>query len=162
MIVAADNKNGIGKNNTLPWPNNSADMKHFKEITTDTVMVMGSSTWDSLPKKPLPNRINVVVSTRDNITGADKVMSGNAKDIIYQLKDEYQDKCIMIIGGANLIDQLYDIVDTFHFTRIDGEYDCDTFIDVDKYTSNLTLTCAEQLAGLTFETWSRLTDETTT
>lgn len=63
IIVAVDFKNGIGKNNTIPWKN-SEDMKHFKNITTGTTIIMGRRTFESIGK-PLPNRINIIVSSSE-------------------------------------------------------------------------------------------------
>ena len=59
-ILACDEDWGIGKDGELPWPHNSADLKWFKENTTGGVVVMGKSTWDSLPFKPLPKRENII------------------------------------------------------------------------------------------------------
>jgi dihydrofolate reductase len=68
VIVACSLNGGIGNNNTIPWyiPD---DLRHFKTITTScpdgfsNVVIMGKNTWNSLPKKPLPNRINIVISS---------------------------------------------------------------------------------------------------
>ena len=62
MIVATDLVGGIGKNNNLPW-HHSTDLKIFKSLTIGNIVVMGRNTWDSLPKKPLPTRVNVVLSS---------------------------------------------------------------------------------------------------
>ena len=70
LIVATDLNGGIGKNNQIPW-HYKEDMQYFKSVTTDTssinkinAVIMGRNTWDSLPEKykPLPNRINVILS----------------------------------------------------------------------------------------------------
>jgi dihydrofolate reductase len=68
VIVACSLNGGIGNDNIIPWyiPD---DLKHFKTITTScpngscNVVIMGRNTWNSLPKKPLPNRINIVISS---------------------------------------------------------------------------------------------------
>jgi dihydrofolate reductase len=64
-ILAATNLGGIGNRGTLPWPKHTQDMIWFKEHTENQIVVMGRNTWDD-PKmpKPLPNRINYVVSGR--------------------------------------------------------------------------------------------------
>ena len=59
-IVAVDNNWGIGYNGKL-LENIPNDLKHFKELTTNNIVVMGSKTWDSLPNKPLPNRFNIII-----------------------------------------------------------------------------------------------------
>ena len=55
-ILAHDAYWGIGKDGDLPWPKNPDDLKWFKECTEGGVVVMGKTTWDSLPNKPLPKR----------------------------------------------------------------------------------------------------------
>ena len=62
IITAIDQNNGIGKNNSIPW-NLPKDLKHFKDITENSFVIMGRNTWNSLPKKPLPNRINIIISS---------------------------------------------------------------------------------------------------
>ena len=61
LIVCFDSNYGIGKNNTIPWKL-SSDLKRFKELTLNNIVIMGKNTWTSLPKKPLQNRINIVIS----------------------------------------------------------------------------------------------------
>ena len=68
-ILACDEEWGIGKDGDLPWPHNSADLKWFKDNTVNGIVVMGKSTWDSLPRKPLPKRKNIVV-TRTKLDSA--------------------------------------------------------------------------------------------
>jgi dihydrofolate reductase len=63
-ILASTNTGGIGLNGTLPWPKHSEDLKWFKEHTSNQIVVMGRKTWDDpMMPKPLPNRINCVVSS---------------------------------------------------------------------------------------------------
>ena len=66
IIVATDNKNGIGKNNSLPWKL-SNDFRHFRHLTLHSYIIMGHNTWNSLPKKPLPNRTNIIISSTKNL-----------------------------------------------------------------------------------------------
>ena len=62
-IVAVDENWGIGYNGDL-LEHVPEDLKRFKELTTNNIVVMGRKTWDSLPKKPLPNRLNIVVTSK--------------------------------------------------------------------------------------------------
>lgn len=62
LILATDDEGNIGKNGGLPWPHVPEDLTRFKRLTMGCAVVMGRKTWDSLPKKPLPGRINVIVS----------------------------------------------------------------------------------------------------
>ena len=61
-IVAVDNNWGIGYNGNL-LEHIPADLKDFKQLTTGQVVIMGRKTWDSLPKKPLPNRLNIIITS---------------------------------------------------------------------------------------------------
>ena len=68
-VVALSNNNVIGVDNNLPW-NLKTDLLHFKEYTTNKIIIMGRKTYESIGK-PLPNRVNYVVSTTiDQIEGA--------------------------------------------------------------------------------------------
>ena len=125
-ILACDEKWGIGKNGTLPWPNNSADLKWFKESTTGGVVVMGRKTWDSLPFKPLPNRKNIVVSS-SLVEGADITVDvDRLTRVTLPMLQPISD--IWIIGGAKLFESTIDIMDEIWLSNIAGEYDCDTFL----------------------------------
>lgn len=65
MIVARSMDNVIGINNDIPWKC-PADLANFKDLTSDKAIAMGRNTWDSLPKKPLPNRFNIIVTSSPN------------------------------------------------------------------------------------------------
>jgi dihydrofolate reductase len=147
MILAADTNGGIGKNNTMPWEHISEDMKHFQRTTNNNVVVMGTNTWDSLGNiAPLKNRINYVISTQEaeRFTGVYDVYDYSKysiKDIITAIQSRHPDKEVIIIGGKTLYDVTYDLCDTIHLTRIIGEFDCDTVVDINEYLDNFE--CAE-------------------
>ena len=127
-ILACDEEWGIGKDGGLPWPHNSADLKWFKENTIGGVVAMGKATWDSLPNKPLPNRNNIVItsSTDDyNGGGYHYVKFDTAKEELVNM-NKLQN--IWIIGGAKLVEGLIDIIDEIWLSRIQGNYNCDTFL----------------------------------
>ncbi len=126
-IVAVEKNQGIGYNNAMPWPFLSADMKWFKRLTVENVVIMGSSTWKSIKKK-LPNRINIVIS-RNNAVGADHTFSSLESAILYS-NVEYKDKEIFIIGGQQLYDSSMSIVDNFYITEIDQQFKCDKFFNL--------------------------------
>src|SRR5258705_10053020 len=71
-IVAVDRNGAIGKDGRLPW-HYSADMKFFKETTTGHACVMGYNTWLTL-KRPLPNRLNIVLSRKAELEPQDSVI----------------------------------------------------------------------------------------
>ena len=120
-VVAMDQQRCIGQGNQLPW-HISADLKHFKEITSGHTVVMGRTTFESILTrlgKPLPNRRNVVL-TRD------PAFASHGVEIIHNIEDiRSLGDDIFIIGGAQVYavtihtaDRLY--VTEVH-TRIDGD-----------------------------------------
>jgi dihydrofolate reductase len=68
-VVAVERDQGIGFEGSMPWPHLSKDLQWFKKLTSNQIVIMGSTTWKSLGCKPLPNRINVVLSRTHNYSG---------------------------------------------------------------------------------------------
>ena len=86
IIVAIDLNNGIGYDNEL-LVKIPEDLKRFKEITSGHTVVMGRKTWESLPKKPLPNRRNIVLSRKkEDIPPEDHIR------MTYEEFDEWLDR----------------------------------------------------------------------
>ncbi len=134
-IMAVDEEWGIGKNGTLPWPANKEDLKQFKDKTTNHVVIMGSNTWnDPCFPAPLKNRTNVVVTSNpDKYLGlAHETIHGDVKERIIEIANnlgETHGKDVWIIGGKQLIEACWDIIEEFHLTVVKGTYDCDVFLD---------------------------------
>ena len=153
-ILACDDDWGIGKNNDLPWPRNPADLKWFKETTLDSTIVMGRSTWDSLPFKPLPNRHNVVVSS--------KMKAQHGVEVVRP--DIYKSRCVAIdmvenvwiIGGAQLISSSLSIVDEIWLSRIDGSYNCDTFLPKEMIETTFEMYSSQREGDVWIDKWRKL------
>lgn len=125
IIVAADENNGIGYRNQLPW-RLSNDLQRFKQLTTGNVVVMGRKTWESLPKKPLPERINIVL-TRNPISLPAEVMVFNSVDELIQ--HNFAPKTVFIIGGAEIYRQFFPLASTLYLTRVHGKFETDTYLE---------------------------------
>jgi dihydrofolate reductase len=98
-IVAVDRNGAIGKGGKLPW-HYSADMRFFKETTTGNSCVMGYKTWLTL-KKPLPNRLNIVLSRLSEIEPQDSVVVlRDVESVLSLAKDLKRD--LFVIGGAQV------------------------------------------------------------
>jgi dihydrofolate reductase len=147
LIVACDPSGGIGYNNKLPWSKIEGDLPRFKELTTGKVILMGRNTWESLPKQPLPDRINVVVSSKD-IPEITTLTSLPARDTM-DLAD------VWLIGGAKLINSSWHLIDEVHLSRTFAEYTCDTFINVVKLEQEFMCWFKEQHTDHTYEIWKR-------
>jgi dihydrofolate reductase len=154
-ILAHDDNYGIGKDGLMPWPHNDADMKWFRDCTKGHIVVMGRKTWESIGSKKLPNRINVVV-TRSKIGGdPDSVYYGTMFDLVRSLKEKYPDLKIWIIGGADIYRQTMDMCDNIYVTKFPGDYECDTFVPMNKHLIGYTEMAKKVQGGLTFSIWSR-------
>jgi dihydrofolate reductase len=160
-ILAHDDNYGIGKNNDLPWPRNDADLKWFRECTIGHVVVMGRKTWESIGSKPLPKRINVVVSTQQfpdqKDGGPDHVLFGNVQQGIQTLLTElYPNLKIWIIGGADLYSQTLSQCDNIYLTHIPGDYNCDNFVELNQHLVGYTEMAKKEQDGLTFSIWRKI------
>lgn len=135
-ICAIDDDSGIGRNNSIPWYNPS-DLRFFKSFTMNKIILMGKNTWISLPKKPLPQRINAVISsTTEFDVNPDKIFH-NIEIALASLHSEHPQKEIVIIGGSQLYSSVESYIDEFVITHVPGTYGCDTFLNIDfsKYSS---------------------------
>ena len=141
-IMAVDEKGGISKGQSMPWPKNSIDLKWFKENTINNVVVMGRKTWeDPFMPTPLKSRINVLITNKNKelIEGADYYLSGNVNNEIQNIQSEHKNKDIFIIGGSEIINLTFNLIQQFYLTRIYGNYNCEKFIDVSLIENNLNM-----------------------
>lgn len=126
IIVAIGKKNAIGKDNKLLW-HLSGDLKRFKEITMNHSVIMGRNTYLSLPKHPLVNRRNIVIShiaeeDIKNFIGAEVV--SNINEALEKVAAENE---VFIIGGAMIYKEFYPLADKLYLTLVHQSYDADTF-----------------------------------
>ena len=155
-IVAVDNNWGIGFNGDL-LEHIPEDLKYFKELTSGEykAVVMGRKTWDSLPKKPLPNRKNIIITTQTNYNSQDEHFwrLGQAKLVMKQQKGwEF-----FVIGGGQIYEKLLPLCDRVYVTKIFKDHD-----QVDTYFPNLdeseewapaACTDMRQYKDLTYQFW---------
>lgn len=147
LILACDPSGGIGYQNKLPWDKLQGDLPRFKKLTDGQVVVMGRNTWESLPKKPLPNRINFVV-TSNTFEVPHTTFLVKTLDHLKQFKNAW------LIGGAQLINSCWDTIDEIHLSRTFAEHTCDTYIDLVKL-KEFTLVSEEVLSDHTYQIWKR-------
>lgn len=144
-IMACDYYGGIGKSGYLPWESLDGDMERFVKLTRGCTVVMGYKTWESLPKKPLPNRKNIVVTRQfDRIENATIV---NDINDLKNLSDAW------FIGGANLLQHVWPFITEFHLTRANNPYDCDTYINLLHLEQNFIRTHQYILDDNSYEIW---------
>ena len=130
IIVAASTNNVIGKENGLPW-RLPTDMKFFKDKTLGHTVIMGRKSWDSIPAKyrPLPNRINVVMSRDETLKLDCDLVSSNLQNVINYFTEQSSDDELFIIGGGELYKQAFPMATKLYLTRVLAEVEGDTYLE---------------------------------
>lgn len=122
VAIAENNAIGIAGDLLCHLPN---DLKHFKEITTGATVVMGKNTFFSLPRRPLPNRRNIVLTT-DTEFAYENTEVAHSIEQLYTLLNEEEE--VFIIGGGKVYEQFINTVDKLYVTHIHHTWeDADTF-----------------------------------
>ena len=123
VLSAVDACYGIGKNGAIPWYYKE-DLKFFKKMTSGHVIIMGRKTWESLGRKPLPNRKHIVITKED--IEADEVFYVKSFDTAYQVALG-TGLDIDIVGGYSVYKAAFDanLVDDIWLTHIPGDWECD-------------------------------------
>lgn len=117
IIAAVDRQMGIGyQNKLLFWLPN--DLKRFKALTTGNTIIMGRKTFESLPKGALPNRRNVVLSSRNNVSFSGAEVFTSLEDALNSCRP---DEHVFIIGGASVYNQALPLADELCLTEVDVE-----------------------------------------
>lgn len=123
IIVALGENNEIGKDNKLLW-DLSDDLKRFKALTTGHKVIMGRNTFLSLPKGALPNRTNIVISDVPGEQFESCTMVNSIEEAL-TICDKNEEA--FIIGGGMVYKQFLPHATKLYLTRIDGNYEADTF-----------------------------------
>ena len=127
-LVAVSNDLVIGVDNDLPW-NLKADLAHFKKYTLNKIIIMGRKTYESIGR-PLPNRINYVVSrTLKEISGTyvfssleEAILNAEKKNLQMNIENE-----IVIIGGGHIFEETAQSINKLIITRVDCNIDGDIY-----------------------------------
>jgi len=114
-IVAIDRNGAIGKGGKLPW-HYSADMKFFKQTTTGNACVMGYKTWLTL-KKPLPNRLNIVLSRQAEIAPQESLVVMRDLDSVLAMAKVLATD-LFVIGGARVYESFLPHIDKWIVTEV--------------------------------------------
>lgn len=148
IIVCVNTKNAIGKGNDLMFKI-PGDLRNFKLITDDHIVIMGRKTWDSLPIKPLPNRTNIVVTSSGveydakdtNPHEFAKIIAGepdgsikfnslhSALEFVNDMTFGESDEEVYIIGGGSIYKDILerDLVDKIYMTEVIDDSEGDTY-----------------------------------
>ncbi|MFQ6004515.1 MAG: dihydrofolate reductase [Woeseia sp.] len=157
IIVAASTNNVIGKDGHLPW-RLPEDLKRFKRLTTGKPVIMGRLTYESIGK-PLPDRQNIVVSTRKGleIDGCEVAASpGDALSLAANAEE------VMVIGGGRIYVRMLPMADRIYMTRVNTHIDGDTYFPKIRDAEWRVVDCEDSPAnksrqfGLSFITMDRV------
>ena len=155
IVVAMTSNHVIGQNGDMPW-HLPADLVHFKELTSGHAIIMGRRTWESIGK-PLPNRLNIVVTRQEDYAAEDVTVVHSLEDGIVAAGTQR----IFLVGGGEMYKEALPIASKMHITRIDALIDGDTkFPEIDdsiwQCRSRVNRSADEKNPyDLVFETWER-------
>ena len=123
IIVAVSEDWGIGKDNELLW-HISEDLKRFKRLTMGNTVIMGKRTWESLPRKPLPGRKNIVLTDNPKESIADAVTAYSLEDALAKCEKNEE---IFIIGGGSIYRQFMLTADRLYITHVHKKAPADIY-----------------------------------
>jgi dihydrofolate reductase len=141
IVVAMTPQGGIGYRGALPWRIPS-ELRHFHRLTTTTTdpkkinaVVMGRATWDSLPIRPLPKRVNVILSSSVENMSDHRIQFANGIDkALTKLAQRSDIECVFIIGGAKVYNAALEnpYVTKARVSIVHCDSKCDVFFPLDK------------------------------
>jgi dihydrofolate reductase len=141
-IVAVDRNGAIGKGGKLPW-HYSADLKHFKETTTGHACVMGYRTWQTL-KKPLPNRLNIVLSRQSEVEPQDSVIVCRDVPSVLSLARDLKGD-LFVTGGEKVYRSFLPYIEKWIVTEVPLTIeDADAFVP-ENYLEEFKLTGSKEI-----------------
>ena len=114
LIWAQDENGGIGKDGNLPW-HISEDLKNFKRLTSGFTILMGRNTWESLPVRPLPERRNIVLSSKE----VPDVEYYTSIEECIEILDGDGTENLFVIGGTTVYHNFIHRADELHITHVD-------------------------------------------
>ncbi len=117
IIVAVASDGAIGRANDLLW-HLPADLKRFKELTTGHTILMGRKTFESLPRGPLPNRRNIIISRSLPAQPGAEVYPTIQQALVACASDEE----VFIIGGGEIYRQLLPDTEQIYLTRVQASF----------------------------------------
>lgn len=122
-VIAAVADNGvIGRDGRLPW-HLPDEMRHFRRVTLGKAVVMGRLTWESL-RRPLRDRLNLVVTSRDGWTAEGAERAGSLDDALAQARAAGHEEAV-VIGGARLYAEAVPRADRLYLTHVEAEVEGD-------------------------------------
>lgn len=130
LVVAAADNGVIGDRGQIPW-RIADDMKHFKALTFGKPCIMGRKTWESLPRKPLPGRTNIVVTRHESFEAQGVVVVHSLDEALARASVEHPNE-IAVVGGAEIYAAVLPRADRIYLTEVHREFVGDTRFRFDR------------------------------
>lgn len=130
LILAMTDNGVIGDKGGIPW-RLPEDMRRFKALTLGKPNIMGRKTWESLPKKPLPGRTNIIVTRDRNYSADGATVVATINEALGRAKAENPEE-IMVIGGAEIYRASLPLATRIHLTEIHAKIEGDTSFAFDR------------------------------
>jgi dihydrofolate reductase len=128
LILALADNGVIGRNGAIPWRIGD-DLKRFKQLTLGKPVVMGRKTWDSLPKKPLPERTNIVVTRQPGWKAEGAIAASSLDDALAQAAQAAE---VMVIGGAEIYRAALAKAQRIELTEVHRPFEGDAFFSFER------------------------------
>ena len=127
LVLARSDNGVIGDQGRIPW-RVPEDLRHFRQVTLGKPCIMGRKTWASLPVKPLPGRVNIVV-TRDRDFSADGAVVAFSVEGALRLAQRGEPSEIMVIGGSEIYRAAIPYAARVYLTEIHGNFSGDARLE---------------------------------
>ncbi|MBA4010338.1 MAG: dihydrofolate reductase [Phenylobacterium sp.] len=121
--IARDRNGVIGKDGALPW-RLKTDLANFRAVTMGKPVIMGRKTWESLPKKPLPGRTNIVLTRDGSFEAKGAVVCDNFSEAVSIAREQAAEDGVdefCVIGGASLFELALSRAQRIYLTEVDAE-----------------------------------------
>lgn len=158
LLVAMDEKGGIGIENRLPW-RLSSDLRRFKRLTMGHCLIMGRKTHQSIGR-PLPGRTNIVVSRNPNYQAEGCLVVASLEEALKLARDQGESEAF-VIGGGEIFEQALPIADRIYLTRVHATVNATVFFpaldpeDWEIITTEAVASGPQDEYPTTFQVWQR-------
>ncbi|WP_374571752.1 dihydrofolate reductase [Phenylobacterium sp.] len=129
--IARDRRGVIGRGGVLPW-RLKTDLANFRAVTMGKPVIMGRKTWESLPKRPLAGRTNIVLSKDGSFEAKGAIVCEDFSEAVGIARDQAADDGkdeVCVIGGASLFAMALPRARRIYLTEVDAEVDGDIRLD---------------------------------
>jgi len=125
LIVAYTKNRVIGNKGQIPWKI-KGEQRRFRELTTGNVVIMGRKSYEEIGR-PLPNRFNIIVSSKGNFEAENLITVSSLKEAIEYAKKNRPDENIYLSGGAGIYKEGISLAEKLFITEIDATIEGDTY-----------------------------------